>query len=230
MHQSTLNDAALALSRILSFNKIKHGFFGGWSVLACSPHAAYRESKDIDVLVAATKPTIQRILSQKRGWLEIPQCREDYVAFFWHDAEDSQSMVLVEMFVGHDEMARDQFPVSRNQVLSGPRMGTSYVPILKEEFLFRGKLSACATRTKSSDAADVDYLVRNYGKELKMAAKKMDKKTVGMAVRRHPELRKVLGELGVHTRGAVWGVRKARLDGQVQPQMWDVQRGLGICC
>lgn len=227
MHQSTLNDAALALSRILSFYKIKHGYFGGWSVLATG--ATYRESKDLDVLVAASKSTIHSVLSQKRGWLEIPQCREDYVAFFWNDSEfdpeGGRGMVLVEMFVGQH---RDRFPMVKNQVLRGPRMGASYVPILSEEFLFRGKLNACASRTKSSDAADVDYLVKNYGKELKMAAKGIDKKTVGLAIRRHPELRKILGELGVKTRGAVWGVRKARLDGQVQPQMWDVQRGLGV--
>lgn len=228
MHQTTLNDAALALSRVLTFYRIHHSFFGGFAILAKG--AAHRESKDLDVLVSASKSTIVSLLSGRRDWLQIPQQREDFVAYFWSSREfatsssEPRQMVLVEMFVGQE---RETFPMSKNTVLKGNKMGTSYVPILSEECLFMGKLRACASRAKSSDAQDVDYLVATYGDQLRKAAKNLDKKTLGLAVRRHPELKKVLGELGVGTRKAVWGVRNARIDGAVNPQMWDVQRGLG---
>jgi len=232
MHQTTLNDAALALSRVLTFHRIHHTFFGGFAILATG--ADHRESKDLDVLVSAPKSTITHILSDRRDWLEIPHSREDYVAYFWNSSSFSTSplepkhMVLVEMFVGQHDKAH--FPESRNTVLKGCKMGTSYVPIANEDVLFRGKLNACASRGKRSDAQDVDYLVATYGERLKVVAKSLDKRTVGLAVRRHPELRKVLAELGVGTRGAVWGVRKAKIEAPAVPQMWDVHRGLGLEC
>ncbi|KAL7266359.1 hypothetical protein RUND412_011097 [Rhizina undulata] len=246
MQQSILNDAALALSRILTFHRVQHGFFGGFAILAKG--ARHRESKDLDVLVSATKEEIVSILSSKRGWLEIPQSREDYVAFFWNNAEfsprryrqcvaldsDSESeceddmkevdFVLVEMFVGQK---RGMFPGVRNQVLRGNHMGTSYVQILEEAYLFRGKINACATRGKQSDVQDVAYLIANYGSELKDVAKSMDKRVIGLALKRHPQLTKDLRKLGVGCRGARWGVRGVKVEDRMVPGCWDVQRGLG---
>lgn len=233
MRQTLLNDAALALSRVLMFHRIQHGFFGGFAILAKGGH--YRESKDLDVLVAADKATIISILSNKRGWLQIPTAREDYVAFFWKANEyapsepTSSSMVLVEMFVSSVGNNRTRFPLAKNVVLKGDLMGTSYVPILSEEYLLRGKINAAAARAKAGDAMDIVWLVQNYGdRDLRAVVRGVDKRVLGLAVKRHPELRKVLERIGVQTRGALWTVRKHKVEGTYQtPENWGVQSGLG---
>jgi len=232
MHQAVLNDAALALSRILTFHRIHHGFFGGFAILAKG--AGHRpETKDIDVLVSAKKHEVVNILSNKRGWLEIPHVRDDYVAFFWNPSEfydddvlsSEKGLVLVELFVGQQ---REKFPLSKHQVLRGNTMGTSYIPVLSEEYLFRGKLIAAASRMKASDVQDIQYLVTSYGKQLKGAVTKADKGTVGLAVRRHPQLRKMLEKVGIETRGALWGARRKKVCAIADmPKLYDVQRGLG---
>lgn len=90
MRQERLNDAAIALNRILSRNGIKFGIFGGYAVgILGGP----RESKDVDCLASVTKKQIISLLDGKEGFQCIPQSREDYVAFFW-----SERPVLVEIF------------------------------------------------------------------------------------------------------------------------------------
>jgi len=229
MHQSILNDAALAVSRILTFHRIHHGFFGGFAILAKG--AGHRpETKDIDILVSAKKQEVVNILSNKRGWLEIPHVREDYVAFFWNpsefydDDELEKGLVLVELFVGQQ---RSKFPLSKNQVLRGNALGMSYIPILNEEYLFRGKLIAAASRVKASDVQDIQYLISTHGKQLRGAVTKADKGTIGSAVRRHPQLRKMLEKVGIETRGALWGARRKKADMiEGMPKLFDVQRAL----
>ncbi|KAA8908925.1 hypothetical protein FN846DRAFT_898460 [Sphaerosporella brunnea] len=248
MHHTHLSDAALALSRILTFHRIHHGFFGGFAILSTSPCPA-RETKDLDVLVSATKATIISLLSQRHGWLEIPQNREDYVAYFYRnpyatssassfdssttsteEEEKPAPMVLVEMFVGHQA---SRFPVSKNCVLRGRHMGTSYIPILREEYLFRGKLNAAATRGKPGDVSDILYLIEQYGDTIRERLDGLDKTVVNEAVRRHPELRRPLRKVGIHAARAPvrWPVGKKSKDKTVfaviPAKTWDVHRGLG---
>ncbi|KAI5856980.1 hypothetical protein BZA05DRAFT_423991 [Tricharina praecox] len=246
MHHIHLSDAALALSRILHFHRIHHGFFGGFAILSTTQSPS-RETKDLDVLVSATKSTITSLLSQRHGWLEIPQNREDYVAYFYRNPYSSGSsassisststeseledkpapMVLVEMFVGHQA---ERFPVSKNCVLRGRHMGTSYVPILSEEYLFRGKLNAAATRGKKGDVDDILYLVETYADVIKDRLDGVDKKVVNEAVRRHPELRRALMKVGIRAPRAPlqWGLKKEKIVFSVVPaKTWDVHRGLG---
>ncbi|KAF8539531.1 hypothetical protein BDD12DRAFT_91696 [Trichophaea hybrida] len=249
MHHTLLCDAALALSRILTFHRIHHGFFGGFAILSTTSSPS-RETKDLDVLVSSSKSSITSLLSARHGWLEIPQSREDYVAYFYKSPHSSSSsstfssssseeeqeeerpepMVLVEMFVGHQA---SRFPVLQNCILKGKHMGVSYVPILDPEYLFRGKLHAAATRGKQGDALDILYLVESYGNELREAAGGMDKTVVKHAVQRHPELRRALEMVGVRTgKRSVserWrvGKRKEKVLGNVPAGVFDVHRGLG---
>jgi hypothetical protein len=247
MHHTLLSDAALALSRILTFHRIHHGFFGGFAILSTSPCPS-RETKDLDVLVSATKSSITSLLSARHGWLEIPQCREDYVAFFYKSPHTSSSasstcssasesteeegcpepMVLVEMFVGHQA---SRFPVSQNCILKGKHMGVSYVPILDPSYLFRGKLHAAATRGKQGDAQDILYLVSEYGSELKERLDGVDKTVVKHAVQRHPELKRALEKVGVRTGKTPvrWrvGKRTDKAMANVPAGVFDVHRGLG---
>ncbi|TGZ79904.1 hypothetical protein EX30DRAFT_71522 [Ascodesmis nigricans] len=237
MHQTLLNDAAIALSRVLTFHRIPHGFFGGFAILATCGSNHYRESKDLDVLVSASKTTILNLLSSKRSFLPIPSIRDDYVAFFWKSNDydtgkpTSTSVVLVEMFVSCVGNSRTRFPVTKNTVLRGEIMGCSYVPILSEEYLLRGKISAAAGRVKKggADVMDIMWLIENYkDRDLKAIVQGVDKRVLGLAVKRHPQLKKVLESIGVHTRGALWTVRKQKIEGTCQtPETWGVQSGLG---
>lgn len=256
MHHTLLCDAALALSRILTFHRIHHGFFGGFAILSTAASPA-RETKDLDVLVAASKAGVTALLSARHGWLEIPQNREDYVAYFYRsphplssaasstsgasdDDDDEEEkpapMVLVEMFVGHKVSSR--FPVSQNCILRGRHMGVSYVPILDPAYLLRGKLHAAATRGKQGDAQDILYLVDEYGESLRERLDSVDKTVVRQACLRHPELRRALEKVGVraraHTVGGVgvgrWRVGKRCPEkplGHVPAGVFDVHRGLG---
>ena len=47
MKHGHLADAAIALSRILTFHRIHHGFFGGFAILSTTTSPA-RETKDLD--------------------------------------------------------------------------------------------------------------------------------------------------------------------------------------
>jgi len=241
MQHTLLSDAALALSRILTFHRVHHGFFGGFAILSTTASPS-RETKDLDVLVSATKSTITSLLSRRSNWLEIPQNREDYIAYFYRspsiscassllssDDEDGDdaTMVLVEMFVGHQA---ERFPVSKNCVLRGKRMGVSYVPILSEEYLFRGKLNAAATRGKKGDVEDLKYLVEKYGEIIReRGLDGVDKRVVKEAVQRHPELKAVLGKVGIKTGGRLrWVKRNGEVVVSNRPAgVWDVHRGLG---
>jgi len=106
MHQSTLDAAAIALSTVLGSRKIQHAFFGGWAIIS---KGSDRESKDLDCLVKADKDEIVQLLTKDvkslHGedvgvWIEVPQGRSDYVAFFWKNTAAAGEMVLVECFTG----------------------------------------------------------------------------------------------------------------------------------
>ena len=100
MHQARLNDAAIALSRILDRNRIKFGIFGGYAIAA---YGSQRESKDIDCLAGVNKQRIVDVLDGKDGFARLPQVREDYVAFLWSNTLNRHNAVLVEIF-------SEQFP------------------------------------------------------------------------------------------------------------------------
>ena len=95
MHRGRLNDAAIALNRILSRNGVKFGIFGGYAVATLG---GPRESKDVDCLASVTKQQIISLLSGKEGFEYLSQGREDYVAFFWSDKPNRERAVLVEIF------------------------------------------------------------------------------------------------------------------------------------
>ncbi|OAA61259.1 hypothetical protein SPI_05283 [Niveomyces insectorum RCEF 264] len=82
MIQERLNDAAIALHRVLSRENISYGIFGGYAI---GIMGGVRESKDVDCLASVSKSQIIQLLDKKEGFQAIPQSREDYVAFFWSD-------------------------------------------------------------------------------------------------------------------------------------------------
>ena len=95
MHQGRLNDAAIALHRVLSANLIKFGIFGGYAIATLG---GPRESKDVDCLASVNKQQIISLLDGEAGFQAIPQSRQDYVAFLWSDKPNRDRAVLVEIF------------------------------------------------------------------------------------------------------------------------------------
>jgi len=99
-HNGKLDDAAIALHRILSAAGLNFGIFGGY---ACSLLGGPRLSKDVDCMAHANKARLVALINGKDGFRLIPQTREDYVAFFWSVGPRRDDAVLVELFP-------DQFP------------------------------------------------------------------------------------------------------------------------
>ncbi|KAF3938605.1 hypothetical protein ABW19_dt0201316 [Dactylella cylindrospora] len=202
MRQSTLTAAAVALSTVLTAHRITHAFFGGWAVIA---KGADRESKDLDVLVKAEKEDIVNLLTMEvkglkgedvGSWMVIPQSRNDYVAFFWKASSSSSEMVLVELFIGPKTKIPPTVSLKVDSVHS--------VPIIDTPSLFRGKLSACAFRSKPNDASDLIFLATTYASQLPSdTIKKIDCKVIGMALKKYPELIESLEGLGISTRKAI---------------------------
>jgi len=100
MYQTRLNDAAIALSRVLDKSGIRFGIFGGYAIAVLG---GQRESKDIDCVASVTKKQIIALMDGKEGFVAVPQTREDYVAFLWCEKPNRQNAVLVEIFC-------EQFP------------------------------------------------------------------------------------------------------------------------
>ncbi|KID88399.1 hypothetical protein MAJ_11062, partial [Metarhizium majus ARSEF 297] len=154
MIQERLNDAAIALHRVLSREQVTFGIFGGYAV---ATFGGPRESKDVDCIASVSKDQIIRLLNNKEGFQVIPQGRQDYVAFFWSDRIDRGNAVLVEIFC-------EKFPESRYSMVNVPcntvsikgiSLGQGMACFLGPFYLFKGKLRAAATRAKFHDSADL---------------------------------------------------------------------------
>lgn len=104
MRQDRLNDAAIALHRILDRANVRYGIFGGYAI---GTMGGPRESKDVDCIASISKSQIIQLVDGKEGFEYINQARPDYTAFLWSDRADRQRAVLVEVFV-------EQFPGESN--------------------------------------------------------------------------------------------------------------------
>lgn len=95
MQLTRLNDAAIALHRVLASANVKHGIFGGYAVAALG---GPRDSKDIDCLASVSKAQIVQLLNGRDGFTMLDSARNDYVAFFWSEKAKDPHAVLVEIF------------------------------------------------------------------------------------------------------------------------------------
>lgn len=209
MSSTPLHAAATALSLLLSSYNIQHAIFGGLALLLNAKYE-YRNTKDVDVLTTASKSTILSILSHfPEIWIPIPQAREDYVAFFYRHHRPGTPLVLVEFFTSSPLKA---FPSTRT--IAG-------LPVLTPSALFKGKIAACANRSKTSDMFDVLFLCTNFPEEVRTAK---GVEGILQAIRRWPQLRLVLERAGVRVRERRWG-RNIVVDGKIP--VGGVQKALG---
>ncbi|KAF8471857.1 hypothetical protein BDZ91DRAFT_479012 [Kalaharituber pfeilii] len=224
LHQ-TLCDAAIACSTILTAYGISHAFFGGFAILEiCRLNSpTYRESKDVDCLVSGDKDEVVKIFEGRSDWMLIPQTREDYVAFFWKNPAGGE-MVLVELFVGSKE---SQVPKFHLHDITSPLFGKATIPILSAEALFRGKLNACATRSKESDVSDLMFLLTKFPQEAKAGGKKVGRKVIAAAISRWPELKSVLEKSGAPVKSKLFTIVDSCYTQAGRISEGDVHRGLG---
>lgn len=206
MHQTRLNDAAIALDRVLGRAGVKFGIFGGYSisVLGCQ-----RESKDIDCVASVNKQQIISLMNGKEGFVAVPQGCQDYVAFLWSDQPNRQNAVLVEIFC-------EQFPGYRhtmqdlhmNEVaITGQALGNGRSSFLDPVDIFKEKLCATATRDKFQDSADLQWLETRYGAQIQERRRELKLDYVGLAMKRYPELINLFARIGVDLNGARYAAR-----------------------
>lgn len=109
--------------------------------------------------------------------------------------------------------------------VSSELFGDVSIPLICAESLFRGKLNACATRSKATDVSDLLFLIVTFPREVRAGGKKVDKKVVAGAVCRWPQLETILQKSGAP-------VKRKLLGSSCTMQMQkisegDVHRGLG---
>ncbi|PYI22900.1 hypothetical protein BO86DRAFT_212039 [Aspergillus japonicus CBS 114.51] len=225
MLQDRLNDAAIALHRILSRTSIHFGIFGGYAIGVLG---GLRESKDIDCIASISKQQILAILDGHDGFIAIPQGRQDYVAFLWSDRPDRSHAVLVEIFC--EQFTGAQYTMEGVQAslrtVNGQRLGTGQASFLDPFYLFKGKLRAAATRSKFHDSADLRWLADRFGNLIQARQGGLNVQYIGLALKRYPELELLFGRIGVdlaRAKDAARDLDPARLPA---PAPGDVQRGL----
>ncbi|KAI0378961.1 hypothetical protein F5Y04DRAFT_283331 [Hypomontagnella monticulosa] len=224
MIQDRLNDAAIALFRILSNAGIHFGIFGGYAIAAMG---GPRESKDIDCLASVSKEKIIELLDGINGFAVIPQTRRDYVAFLWSDRPD-RGAVLVEIFCEQFPGARYSLGSIQTNVLSlnGQTLGQGHSSFFDPFHLFKGKLRAAATRPKFHDSADLRWLGSHFGVQIRPHISKLDPVYVGLAVSRYSILERLFVDLGVDVEAAKTAAKDQDPNNLPQPQPGDVQKGL----
>ena len=236
MRTPRLNDAAIALSCILTQAGVKFGIFGGFAILCLG---GVRESKDVDCIASITKPQILELLNDRDGFSALPQTRQDYVAFIWSTFanESIGDSVLVEVFCADfpgewtiipnssdiewlTVYLGSQYSMSAVQLfnteIQGEHLGKGSTYVLDPSFIFEGKLSAAALRDKFHDAADLRWLEAHYP-QLNMIC-------IGLVLKTHPEMHWLFERIGVDVEKA-----KNRAEGVSVPGaggIGAVQKGL----
>ncbi|UNI24653.1 hypothetical protein JDV02_010385 [Purpureocillium takamizusanense] len=227
MIQERLNDAAIALHRVLGREHIRFGIFGGYAIGATG---GVRESKGVDCLVSASKAQIMQLLTSRHGFQAIPSRsrQEDHVAFQWSDRPDGRDAVVVAMYF-------ERFPGSRHALgagacnhvaIHGRSLGPGTSSFLKPFLLFKSKLCAAATRVSLHDSVDLRLLARRHGAVIKCHAKELNLEHVGLAMKRYPDLGRLFEGLGVDVQKAMGRAQHLDPHHLPRPASGDVQRGL----
>jgi hypothetical protein len=69
-------------------------------------------------------------------------------------------------------------------------------------YLFKGKLSAAATRAKFHDSADLRWLEQNFHSNLAAQVVAFSPRLIGLAIQQYPELERLFERLRVDIKGA----------------------------
>ncbi|CAJ2507505.1 Uu.00g086910.m01.CDS01 [Anthostomella pinea] len=223
MIQGRLNDAAIALHRVLSQRCVNFGIFGGYAIGAVG---GVRESKDIDCLAYVSKEQVVELLNGKHGFQVIPQTRQDYVAFLWSDKSDRKNAVLVVRYSARRaQYSMGNIPCKLVEI-NGQSQGPGTSAFLDPFYLFKGKLRAAATRAKFHDSADLRMLAGKFESLIQPRAHELDLEYVCLAIKRYVELERLFEKIGIDVKKAKVAVSNLDPHKLPPPAAVDVQRGL----
>ncbi|KAI4151994.1 MAG: hypothetical protein LQ340_003158 [Diploschistes diacapsis] len=206
MKQERLNDAAIALCRILQAAGVKHGIFGGYGIGALG---GPRESKDVDCIASITNAEVIAIVNFKNAFVYVNHGRDDYASFLWSDRPSRERASPGKSFreLGSRSAIRDAR--SPNLDPAGNR-----------------KVRAAALRDKYHDSADIRWLEGNYRPLLIERRDVVNLDYAGLAMKRYPELEFVFNRIGIDVQAAKARVAAVYLSGLPPPQNGDFQQGL----
>ena len=108
--------------------------------------------------------------------------------------------------------------------VAGEALGNQYAAILDPVYIFKGKLRAAAARAKFHDSADLRWLEQKFGAIFQQRRSEFNLETVGLAMKRYPELESLFVRIGVDI--TVAKARAATLVLSTLLQKGDVQNGL----
>lgn len=100
------------------------------------------------------------------------------------------------------------------------------IAFLDPFYLFKGKLSAAATRAKFHDSADLRWLESHYNAQLCAHSHELDLSLVGLALKRYEELEWLFQRIGVNTNAARQAAASLDPHRLPRPQPGSVQRAL----
>ena len=92
--------------------------------------------------------------------------------------------------------------------------------------MFKGKLRACATRNKFTDAVDLRWLEIHFPEDIKLKQAQLDGEYVGLAIKRYPELELLFRRLGVDIATALAITSAIDINSLPPPAPGDVQKGI----
>ena len=92
--------------------------------------------------------------------------------------------------------------------------------------MFKGKLRACATRDKFTDAVDLRWLESRYSKDIRLKQAQLDRNNVGLAIKRYPELEILFRRVGVDIATALAVTSAININSLPSPAPGDVQKGI----
>lgn len=106
------------------------------------------------------------------------------------------------------------------------RDGTTGTSTFLDPFhIFKGKLGAAATRSKFHDSADLRWLESHCAAQITARKNELSLESVGLAIKRYPELERMFKRLGIDVDTAKSMVSGASLNA-VRSGVGDVQKRL----
>jgi hypothetical protein len=112
------------------------------------------------------------------------------------------------------------------RTVNGQILGSGFASFLDPFYLFKGKLRAAATRSKSHDSFDLRWLADRFDESIRARKAELNLQYIGLAIKRYPELELLFGRLGIDLVKADDASRDLDPSRLPVPAPGDVQRGL----
>lgn len=111
-------------------------------------------------------------------------------------------------------------------IVNGMRLGNGPAFFLLPFYIFKGKLSAAATRTKFHDSFDLRWLEDRYREVIKVRRDELSLVYIGLALKRFPELEHLFRRIGIDIATATDLAKDLDPENLPPTSTGDVQKGL----